>query len=402
MDGGTASSANIDEVNLLDYCRVVWKRRGLITALCIGSILISAAYTFWVPKVYRAMATILSPVEIGLGSLMSLSTEGAGGRERGANLLGSLVSGGILSVKPQTPTRDTYIAILRSRTIREEVIEYFKKSWGSSVDSLIQETEVTSSKGEMISVTVVAQDPKLSAEVANYYFESLSSLLARRAKATAMVQKGYYDRQFDRTRQELKKAQDSLIKFQEKNRYIVLDSATKNAIAIGAIQAGSVMALEMERNLMRRYLTDQHPQMIALNQRIYESKKLVSHRLYGEPQVLPPETPGAPPRKEFFVASTKMTPLQFKLMKVYRDLQFRQSIENSIHQNIESLKQTIENPPAVFIDWLDRAIPPGGPFKPDIRYNVAAAGIGSLIFGIFLALFLEYIERIRTLEQRRQ
>jgi len=404
MDEGTSASTNMDELNLLDYCRVVWKRRGLIAALCIGSVLFSAVYSLWTPKIYRATAKILPPTEIGIGigSQVSISLGGQGGGSKGSLLdsLGS--SGGFLSLSPSTPTRNIYLALLQSRTMRQEVISHFKKKWSPSVTSLIMKTHISSSKQGIMSVTVDAQDPGLSAEVANFYFENLSGLMAKRTKATATIKKDFYERQLNRTKLELKKAQDDLIRFQEKNRYIGLDPATKSAIAMGAINAGSVMALEMELNLQRQYITDQHPQMIALKQRIYEAKKLVSHQLYGDPQPLPPESPGAPPRQEFFVAKAKMTPLQFKLMEVYRELTFRQSIESTIHQNIESLKYGIENPTSVYIDWLDRAILPRGPFTPIISYNIAAAGVGSLIIGILLSLFLEYIERIRALDRLKQ
>jgi len=311
-------------------------------------------------------------------------------------------SGGLLSLSPSTPTRDIYLALLQSRIMQQEMISHFKKKWSPSVNALIMKTDISPSKKGIISVTVEAQDPGLSAEVANFYFENLSGLMAKRMKATATIKKDYYERQLNRTELELKKAQDDLIRFQEKNRYIGLDPATKSAIAMGAINAGSVMALEMELNLQRRYYTDQHPQMIALKQRIYETKRLVSHQLYGDPQPLPPESPGAPPRQEFFVATTKMTPLQFKLMEVYRELTFRQSIESTIHQNIESLKYSIDNPASVYIDWLDSAIPPGGPFTPIISYNIAVAGVGSLIVGILLSFFLEYIKRVRALDKLKQ
>jgi len=404
MDQGTSASTNMDELNLLDYCRVVWKRRGFIGALCIGSVLISAVYSLWVPKIYRATAKILPPTEIGvgIGSQVSISLGERGGGSRGSLLdsLGS--SGGLLSLSPSTPTRDIYLALLQSRTMQQEMIRHFKKKWSPSVNSLIMETDISSSKRGIISVTVEAQDPGLSAEVANFFFENLSGLMAKRMKTTSTIKKDYYERQLNRTKLELKKAQDDLIRFQEKNRYIALDPATKSAIAAGAINAGSVMALEMELNIQRKYYTDQHPQLIALKQRIYEAKRLVSHQLYGDPQPLPPESPGAPPRQEFFVAKAKMTPLQFKLMDVYRELTFRQSIESTIHQNIESLKYSIDNPASVYIDWLDRAIPPGEPFTPIISYNIAVAGVGSLIIGILLAFFLEYIMRLRALDQLKQ
>ncbi len=94
MDEGTSGSANMDELNLLDYCRVAWKRRGLIAALCIGSILISAVYSLWTPKIYRATATILPPTEIGvgIGSQVSISVGGLQGGGSKDSLLDSLGS----------------------------------------------------------------------------------------------------------------------------------------------------------------------------------------------------------------------------------------------------------------------------------------------------------------------
>ena len=79
MDEDTASSANIDEVNLLDYCRVVWKRNGLIVALCATSILIALVFSLRAPKYYRATATILPPMEIGVQAGNSISLQLGGG-----------------------------------------------------------------------------------------------------------------------------------------------------------------------------------------------------------------------------------------------------------------------------------------------------------------------------------
>lgn len=392
-----------DEVNLLDYCRLIWGHRKLLASLCVTSILVSLVYSLVTPKVYKSSASIIPPKETGLGTGGQLAISlGSGGARAGEGLGLIMDSTGGISLSAPTPTRDAYLAILKSRTMREEIQEHFRKTWGPSVASLIGKVSVSSSKeGGTMVVSVESLDPKLAAEVANFYFNNLSSFLARRAKETAKVQLAYYEQQLERTSKELKQAQGELIEFQEKHRYIGLDPATKSAIAAGAAQAGSTMALEMERNIRRMYLTESHPEMIALDRRIYEAKKLLSHQLYGEPQPLPPESPGSPPRKEFFVAAAKMTPLQFRLIDVYRNLKFREVIAAYIAQNIEALKYTGENPAAMQIDWLDRAIPPGGPFKPNISFNLMAAAIGSLIIGIFLVFFLEYIERLKALERLR-
>lgn len=381
-----------EKVTLIDYCRVVWKYRRLIGTLCMASLLVSLVYSLTRPKIYVATAAILAPLEVGFGQggQLSISFGGEGARTGGG---GFADSSGLFSFAGSSPNKDTYVALLKSRTMKNEVIERFKKTWGANAESQIGEVKVNALDKAVMSVSVESQDPKLASEVANFYFEHLSALLARRAKRTANLQLAYYEKQLERTTKDLKEAQSALIEFQEKNRSVGLDAGTRGAIASGAAEAGGVMAMEMERTLKRMYLTDQHPEMIALDRRIYESKKLLSHQLYGEPQPLPPESPGSPPRMEYFVATANMTPLQFRFAEVYRNLKFRDTIANYIIQNIESLKYSSENPSAIYVDWLDPAIPPGAPFKPNTFNNVAAAAVAGLVIGIFVSFLLEYLER---------
>jgi len=397
-------ASNEPEMTPLDYLRVVWARRKLIGTICGIAILASFVYSLSLPKVYRATASILPPTEIGIGGGTQISLSlGGGGQGEGAALFGGLTeSKGLFSLAASTPTRDTFTAILKSRSMREEVVQHFSKTWGPSAGSLIGGVEIFTTKEGVMTVTAEGRDPKLAAEVANFYFGNLSRTLVRRGRNSMQVQLAYYNGKLEQARRDLEEAQASLIEFQEKHRYIGLDAGTRSAIAAGAGQAGSVMAMEMERTIKRSYLTDSHPEMIAMDRRIYEAKRLISHQLYGEAQPLPPESPGAPPRKEFFVASAKMTPLQFKLADVYRNLKFREALWSHIINNIESLKYTSDNPTSIHIDWLDRAIPPGEPFSPNISYNVAAVGVASLVAGIFLSFILEYLARVKGAEELTQ
>lgn len=385
-----------DGVTLIDYCRVVWKYRKLIGTLCVASLLVSLVYTLMTPKLYIASAAILAPLEVGIGQggQLSISVGGDGGRTGGGGISDSA---GLFSFNSSSPNKDTYMALLKSRTMKDEVIEHFKKARGANIESQVGEIKISALDKTVMTISVESQDPKLAAEIANFHFEHLSDLLGRRTKRTTNSQLTYYEKQLDRTKGELGTAQNSLIEFQEKNRYIGLDAGTKGAIAAGATQAGVGMALEMERNVKRMYLTEQHPEMIALDRRIYESKKLLSHQLYGEPQSLPPESAGSPARKEYFVATANMTPLQFRLAEVYRNLKFREALANYIIQNIESLKYNSENPSGIYVDWLDPAIPPASPSKPNIFNNVVAAAVAGLVIGIFISFFLEYLERMKVL-----
>jgi tyrosine-protein kinase Etk/Wzc len=286
--------------------------------------------------------------------------------------------------------------------MREEVVEHFKRSWGPSVVSLIAGvTSTVAQQDGILRITAESQDPKLSAELANYYLKHLEVLLARKGKRLKDLQHQFYASRLEPARQDLEEAQKTILAFQEKHRTLGLSAGTQAAVAGSAAGATSVIGLEMQRTLKRMYLTDRHPEMIALDRQIYEAKRLVSHSLWGEPGLLPPppqEGPNAPPRKEYFVAAAKLTPLQWQAVDVLRTLQIRVGVHQMIATNLELAKYQSDVPPPQ-IEVVDPAIPPGGPSKPNVQTYVRTAALGSLVVGIFLAFFLEYLERVRGLER---
>jgi capsular polysaccharide biosynthesis protein len=392
------------EVGVLDYWRAVWKRRWLIASMCVFALLVAAGYSLRLPKIFVSSVTALMPRdEVGFGeNRISLSSPGGMGIGGGPGGMqgtgGTLIPSLGISLAVPTPNRDAYLAYLNSRTMSEEVVEHFKQSWGPSVGSLIGGMTAEVGKDTILRVTVESQDPRLSAELANFYLEHLEEMLARKSKRIRDLQQKFYLSRLEPARQDLEEAQKALLAFQEKHRTLGLSEGEKAMIAAGAGAATSVVAMEMQRTLKGMYLTDRHPEMVVLDRQIYEAKKVMSHSLYGEPQDLPPEGPKSPPRKEFFVAAAKMTPLQFKAADVLRTLQIRQGVYQMIATHVEMSKYA-ESSSSPRIDVLDPAIPPRAPSKPNIRYNVMAAGIGSVVLGIFLALFLEYIERVKSQEQ---
>lgn len=406
--------ARDSEVGFLDYWRAVWGRKWLVLGLCLTAMAASFLYTSRLPKVYVATASVLAPKDdlggsriavgnnLGFGALGGTGTGGSGGRGAGSSplsLLGDAAQSLGISFSLPSPNVSMSLAFLKSRTMREQVVEHFKRSWGPGVGSLIGPVKVEAGKDETIALSVEAPDPKLSAEVANFYFEQLQRIVTQRTLERQESEQQYYLSRIEEARKAYKAAQADLIAFQEQNRTLAIDIGTKSSIDASARGGGSVMALEIMRELKRMYLTEQHPEMIALNKQIYEMKRLLSHQLYGEAQPLPPEKPGSPQRKEFFVASAKMTPVYFKMVEFYRDFKTKEALYNFLAQNIETYKYIKMSPPIPPVDWLDKAIPPGGPSRPDVRYNVTAAGIGSLVIGIFLSLFLEYLGRVKSAER---
>ena len=112
-----------DGVTLIDYCRAVWKHRRLLVTLCVASLLVSLVYSLRTPKLYIASAAILAPLEVGFGQggQLSISLGGEGGRAGGG---GFSDNAGLFSFGSSSPNKDTYVALLNSRTMKDEVIKH--------------------------------------------------------------------------------------------------------------------------------------------------------------------------------------------------------------------------------------------------------------------------------------
>ena len=69
-----------DEINLLDYWRVLVKRKLIIGLIVIAAIIVSVIYALTLPPIYASTASILPPQEGGgAGGILSQLSGGLGG-----------------------------------------------------------------------------------------------------------------------------------------------------------------------------------------------------------------------------------------------------------------------------------------------------------------------------------
>lgn len=180
-----------EEINLLDYWNVIWRRKYLLIALFIVSVIVTMIYSFQLPKFYTSETLIMTS-----GS----ESGGLGAALSALPLAGAL--GGITGV--QTPA-DKIMVILKSRTLADAVIKKFdlmkvfnEKAWDSSKGTwknpdkhpLMEDTvkqlitnvvKFNKSKEGAITLSVEWTDPQLAADIANYYVTALTGVLNEKA-----------------------------------------------------------------------------------------------------------------------------------------------------------------------------------------------------------------------------
>lgn len=376
-----------DEVNLVDYAVVVWRHRWLIVGLCLVAVLTTFGITITTPKVYESTATLLVPKEGGAGGL-----------------LGGLAASGLLqqvpglSVPSLTPNRDTLMSILKSRTVAQAVVERFRlqeryraRYLEDAIKGLQDATDVRISREGVISVKVEDTDPRLAADMANFYVEQLDRLVAEYGIGEAGRQRVFLTAQLARAKTDLEGAEEGLRRFQEKNRAIALQEQTRGAIETAARLKGEVMAAEVQLQVMRSFATEANPEMVALRRRVEEMKRQLARMQYGEGGGLV-QAPGQD-RRDFAVPFPKVPEVGLELARLTRDVKVQETLVALLTQQVEQARLAEARDMPV-VQVLDRAVPAVRPSKPRLRLNLAMAGVTSLFVGIFLAFFLEYLQNL--------
>lgn len=386
-----------DEVNLLDYWRVLRKRSRLILGLTFVSVFTAGFMSYFVmTKIYESKASILAPKESGSGGAglaAALAASGAG------QFLGGLLPGG-------GSNKDVFVAILKSRTMAQDLVDRFKlteyykaKYTEDAIKGLQGATDISVSKEGAISVKVEDKDPKLAADVANAYVTNLDRLFARLGTTDASRQRAFITDRLEKTEKALRQAEDTLRRFQENNKAIVVQEQAKSAVEEAARVKGAIVVGEAQLEFLRTYATDNNPQVVAQRRQLEEMKRQLAQMQYGLGMELPSESrnPGQP-RKEFHVPFAKMPELGMEFIRLMREVKIQETVFNLLTGQFEQAKiNEARDMPTVQL--LDKAVAAERKSRPKTVLNMAIAGALSLFVGIFLAFFLEYLERIRKQEQ---
>lgn len=390
-----------DEINLLDYWRVIQKYRRMILGLAFISVFTAGFYSYFIAtKIYESKSAILAPREsggggAGIAGALSSSTVG--------QLLGGLGS----IIQSGATNRDTFLAILKSRTMAEDLVsrfnlkDYYKGRFTEDAIRILEKaTDIKVTKEGVITVAVEDKDRKLAAAIANAYVTTLDRLFSRLGTTDASRQRAFIADRLEKTEKALRQAEEALRRFQEKNKAVVITEQTRTAIEEAAKQRGQIAAAEVQLEVMRSFATEGNPQLIQQKRQIEEMKRQLAQMEYG--RGLDPGSGAdtlARDKQDFHVPFTKVPELGMDLVRLTREVKIQETVFSLLTSQFEQAKiAEARDTPVVQI--LDRAVPAEIRSKPKTSLNMAIAGALSLFIGVFLAFFLEYLSRIRRQQQK--
>jgi len=356
------------EINLLDVAIVLAKHIKLIVALPVITAFISMIVAYQSPDIYTADTTFMPPkpaasVSSMVSSLSSLS-----------NVSGMLSGGGGGGISGQN---DTYIAVLNSRTMLDEMIKHFNLHSVYKTNSKEQarrilsgQTSVKSSKEGLIHLQVTDTNPKRAALLANGYVEVLQQKNNELALTEASQRRRFAEEEFLKAKNRLSDAEIAVKALQEKSGLITVGSQ------IAALQT-MIKSTERQLSELSIYSTENNPDYIKTRQKLYNLQAEIGKAQAGSGYISK-----APERILDFTHKT-------------RDLKYAEALYQMAYQQL-TLASIDESKAGSSIRVIDRAIVPeqkSGPFR---RNTILIAVIMALFISVIIAFIIEAYHRVQA------
>lgn len=227
-----------------------------------------------------------------------------------------------------------------------------------SIDNLLSLVSFTKSeKNPLIEIKVEMQEPKIAADLANYYTTELRSYLNENTLTKAKTNRIFIEKQMKQNKTNLIKIGKELSKFYSANK-------------VSDIEA----ALDV--------LTEEDVSDIPAPDAATKNDSLKKNPATVEMPIDPTQAIGSVPQNiylEYLVG-------KFKLI---------QQIQTQLIQQYEVAKMEEAKEDLVF-QVIDPAYPPSVRFKPQRKRIVMATFFGSCILSVFYAFFRDYLEKLKA------
>jgi uncharacterized protein involved in exopolysaccharide biosynthesis len=164
----TVRSAGNQELDFLDYLRVLWCHRWMIVLLCLGAMGLAVGLSLRQPRQYQATVTVVPPLDT-----LQKQAGGLGGLNNSfVRQMIDTTADGISSM---------YVEILQSREVADVIIDRFHlmevyegvRNRTEARRQLQNNTKIETADSGAVKVNVLDLDPNRAAAIANAYIEEL-------------------------------------------------------------------------------------------------------------------------------------------------------------------------------------------------------------------------------------
>lgn len=332
--------------------RFLLRSVGLVTAAAVVLALL-------LPSWYRASTALLPPQEEMAG--FSVST-----------MLRGLTIPGV-KIPTQASPGEVFVAILASRTLLTELAQEFdlqrvyrKKSLEETIRELRHHVDAQISEDGLVVVSLEDRDRDRAARMANRMIELLDRFNRQTRSSRGKRARLFIERRLDDTERDLASAEDSLRRYQEKHKSLLLPSEEAGAATLAAKLLAERIDLQMRVALASGIASEASPELQRLRLREQELDRQIQ----------------------------RLPDLGMGTARLYRDVKVQEQVYALLMAQLEEAKIE-EAKDVATVEILDRAVPPERRARPRRSVVVMLGFAGSLVLGLGYVLAVEYLRRVQ-------
>ena len=375
---GQGSNQSSGELGLLEIASALARHKKVVLGFPLACAAVAAIVTLLMPNWYKATTKILPPQQSQSNAIAILGQLGA-------------VAGGATQALGLKNPSDVFVAMLKSRTIADRLIEKFQlrnvydeKFMVDARKELERNSSIAAGRDGVITVEVEDKDPRRASEMANAYVEEMRAMTLDLAVGEASQRRLFFETQLKKTKDDLAKAEMDLRAFNEKTGTINPESQAVLTVSTAAALRAQITSREVQLSAMRTFATEANPDLLRL-QREIESLNVELGKLERSEGV----------RKRGVLLSVNDAPeLSLEFLRQFREVKYQEALLQALSKQYE-LARIDEAKDATLIQVLDKALPPERKSKPKRALTVVLAALMALVCASLFALMKEAIGRAR-------
>jgi uncharacterized protein involved in exopolysaccharide biosynthesis len=369
------------DMGILDLALVLAKQRKLVIIFTVLAVIGAIIYAMLAPFYWKSTATII-PVS---------DSDAIGGFS--TNLL-DMVGGGLIKTQKSEQAVD-FIAVMKSRTFREKVIEKFdlipyfkiKKPYEHARELALWKLQnnmvrlIYDQESYIISISAETKDKNMSREIVEFYLQELEIYNQTNRMSKGRMKREFLETQVNQHMADVDSLAKALRDFQTKNKSIALDQQTEAMVTMYSETVAQYMQSEVEYELAKNQYSESSP----IVQELAARKALLSTK------VKELENSDTSLTADYLIQIDMIPDLGMQLGLLMVNVEIKQKIIEYLYPQYELAKlEELKDMPSFQV--IDAPREAGMRSKPKRAVLVVIIGLAAFIFACVLALIVNGLQ----------
>jgi tyrosine-protein kinase Etk/Wzc len=332
----------------------------LLRCAAVG-VTIASVLAFLLPVSYTATATFIPP-----GAEYQSSLLGALSSQISSLGAASLLGGG------SKGQGDLFIAILKSRSVADEIIQRFKlmnvygtKKLSETEKKLASRSIFTiGSKDPLVTIEVTDHDPQRARDLANAYLQTVRSESQKLAVTDSAQRRLFFEQRLAKEKDALADAEVALKQMEEQTGLIAPAGQTMSQIQSRAQLQTQVTNHEVQLAALLHEETEDNPDIIRLRGELNSLRVQIAQLDKGGNRDTGP------------ISTTKAPAIEMEYIRKQRDVKYHETLFEALAKQYETARlEEAKDAPLQVLDWATTPDTKSGPHRALI-----------ILLGLFIGL----------------